>query len=153
MRPFVSSAILWAVILTLCSPVVNAQEKSATRDLEKFQGSWYNLSAESDGEQETGEDKSNLHIIIGNRCVTEVKGRVVQESILTLEPGEKFGRITFQMKTGPDQGKTWVGIYQVDENTLKWCGTWKGQSDNLPSGFTTEKGDHYFLRVMKLLKR
>ena len=88
-----------------------------------------------------------------SRVITEVNGEYVQESIFTLEPGEKFGKITFQMMSGPDKGKTWVGIYQLDGEILEWCGSWKGDTDKLPSDFTTKEGDLTFLRVMKLLKR
>ena len=131
----------------------DAQESAATEAQEKLQGAWYNVSAESDGKQQTGEDKSNLHIITGNRVITEIDGSIYQESIFTLEPGEKFGEITFHMKSGPDKGKTWVGIYELDGDVLKWCGSWEGENDKLPSDFPTNEGDHYFLRVMKPLKR
>jgi uncharacterized protein (TIGR03067 family) len=137
------AALLWM------SVVIGAQESAQ----EKLQGTWYNVSAESDGEQQTGEDKSNLHIITGNRVVTEIDGSYYQESVFTLGPGEKFGEITFDMKSGPDKGKTWVGIYQLDGDILKWCGSWKGDNKKLPSEFITREGDGYFLRVMKLLKR
>lgn len=143
------------LVTTLCamSTIAGAQEPASSKEQEKLQGTWYNLSAELDGKQQTGEDKSNLHIIKGNRVITEVNGEYVQESIFTLEPGEKFGKITFQMMSGPDKGKTWVGIYQLDGEILEWCGSWKGDTDKLPSDFTTKEGDLTFLRVMKLLKR
>ncbi len=149
MRTFVVLGAAWLWM----SAIAGAQESVASEAQEKLQGIWYNVSAESDGKQQTGEDKSNLHIITGDRVITEIDGSVYQESAFTLEPGEKFGEITFYMNSGPDKGKTWVGIYQLDDDVLKWCGSWKGENDKLPSDFTTREGDHYFLRVMKPVKR
>jgi uncharacterized protein (TIGR03067 family) len=147
------SLVLLGTAIFGLSTIAGAQESASTKEQDKLQGVWYNVSAELDGKQQTGEDKSNLHIIKGDRVITEIGGEYVQESIFTLEPGEKFDKITFQMMSGPDKGKTWVGIYQLDGEILKWCGSWKGDTGKLPSNFTTKEGDLYFLRVMKLSKR
>lgn len=125
-----------------------AQEPVVQKELEKLQGTWYSLSTESDGKQQTGEDKTDLHIITGNTCVIKLNRRIVGGSTITVEPGERNGRITFHMTAGQYKGKTWVGIYQADGDTLRWCGGWKGEIETLPSAFATKQGDHLFLRTL-----
>lgn len=125
----------------------------ARSELEKFQGTWYSVSTESDGKRQTGEDQADLHSISGNHCIVSFGGRVVGESLITLEPGDGFGRITFQMTKGQYQGMTWVGIYQADGDALQWNGGWTSEVTAVPPAFATATGDHYFLRRVRRVVR
>jgi uncharacterized protein (TIGR03067 family) len=139
-------------LLPLLLMVACAERSTPPTELGKFQGTWYSVSTESDGKQQTGEDKADLHIIAGTHCVVRFGGSTVGESMITLEPGEKFGRITFHMTAGQYKNMTWVGIYRADGDTLKWNGGWKTEVATVPSMFATAPGDHYFLRTVRRAK-
>ena len=142
------------LLLSYALPADAAQNAPHHRALGPLQGRWYSRSTESDGTQQTGEEKANLHVIKGDEVVATVNGTVISKAkIKKLEPGKEFGRITLRMTEGNDRGKTWVAIYQVTENSLRWCGSWSGENDKLPSGFVTTAGDHYFVRTMQREKR
>ncbi len=149
MGTFIGSRILLLLSLLALTACAGTQ---AERDLEKFQGTWYSLATESDGRQQTGEDRSDLHIIEGSHCVVQLGGATVGESEITLEPGQPFGRLTFQMTAGPYKGRTWVGIYEATGDILKWNGGWQTEVTTVPSRFSTAEGDRYFLRRLRPLR-
>ena len=143
-----------ALLLSCALPADAAQNAPDQRALRPLQGRWYSRSTESDGKQQTGEETANLHVITGDEVGATANGTVVSKAkIKKVEPGKEFGRITLRMTEGADRGKTWVAIYQVTENSLRWCGSWLGENDTLPSGFVTTAGDHYFVRTMQREKR
>lgn len=138
-----------ALSWTLPYVTARAQEDPSQKSLAAFQGTWYSVSTESDGKRQTEEDRTDLHIITGNTCVIKLHDRIVGGSTIVLQPGEGFGRITFHMTAGEYKGMTWVGIYQVEGDTLRWCGGWKGEIQAPPSAFSTAPGDHLFLRTVR----
>jgi uncharacterized protein (TIGR03067 family) len=136
--------LAWVLILGAC-----AARSTHTAALDQFQGTWYSVSTESDGKQQTGEDTADLHVIAGNHCIVRFGGQTVGESLITLEPGGKFGRITFHMTAGQFKNMTWVGIYRADGDTLAWNGGWNTEVATVPSTFATSQGDHYFRRTVR----
>ena len=99
----------------------------------------------------SGEDKADLHLIKDNQVTARKGDKEISTAEISVEPGKPFGKVTIQMKSGDNKGKTWVGVYEVDGDSLKWCGCWNGEND-LPAAFGTKKGDKYFLREMKRQK-
>lgn len=136
--------LAWLLILGAC-----AARSTDTAALDQFQGTWYSVSTESDGQQQTGEDKADLHVIAGNHCTVQFGGKTVGESTITLAPGEKTGKITFRMTAGQYTNRTWVGIYRADGDTLAWNGGWTTEVATVPSTFATAPGDHYFHRTVR----
>jgi uncharacterized protein (TIGR03067 family) len=139
-------------LLPLLLLIACADRSTHPTELEKFQGTWSSVSTESDGKQQTGEDATDLHVIAGNHCSVQFGGKTVGESMITLEPGEKFGRITFHMTAGQYKNMTWVGIYRADGDTLAWNGGWTTEVVTVPSTFATAPGDHYFRRTVRRAK-
>jgi uncharacterized protein (TIGR03067 family) len=145
-----SLGVLLGSALLLATPGASSAE-DAKQELDKLQGTWYSLSTEMDGANTAAEDKTDLHVIKGNQVIAKKDGKEISQAEIVVEPGKPFRKVTIQMKTGDNKDKTWVGIYQVDGDSLKWCGCWKGEND-LPTSFGTKKGDKYFLRAMKRQK-
>lgn len=132
------------LLLVACAP-----RATSPTELQKFQGTWYSVSTESDGKRQTGENATDLHVIAGNHCFVRFGGQTVGESLITLEPGETFGRITFHMTAGQFKNMTWVGIYRAEGDTLAWNGGWNTEVVTVPSTFATAPGDHYFRRTVR----
>ena len=146
------AALLGTALLLSCALPVAGQNPSDPNAFGPLQGRWYSRSTESDGKQQSGVNKADLHVINGREVVGMVDGSIVSKATiktLHLEPGRHTGTITLEMTAGSDRGKTWVAIYQVTRNTLRWCGNYVGENDTLPSAFATKAGDHYFLRTME----
>jgi uncharacterized protein (TIGR03067 family) len=145
-------AVLLGTALLLAMPAGSrADDALAKKELDQLQGTWYSLSTEEDGKASSGEDKADLHFIKGNQVIAQKGGKEISTAEIHVEPRKPFGKVTIQMKTGDNKGKTWVGIYQVGGDSLKWCGCWKGENDP-PTVLGTRKGDKYFLRAMKRQK-
>jgi uncharacterized protein (TIGR03067 family) len=143
--------VLLGAALLLAMPVGgSADDAAAKKEMDKLQGTWYSLSTQEDGNVTSGEDKADLHLIKGNRVTARKGYKEISTAEISVEPG-KPGKVTIQMTSGANKDKTWVGIYEVDGDSLKWCGCWKGENA-LPAAFGTKKGDNYFLREMKRQK-
>ncbi|MBA2306285.1 MAG: hypothetical protein H0W08_27155 [Acidobacteria bacterium] len=115
-------------------------------------GRWYSVSTESDGKQQSGANKADVHIITADEVVALLDGTIVSKATITRlerDLGNVFGRITLEMNTGSNRGKTWVAIYHVSGTTLRWCGHWLGESNTLPTRFATTAGGPDFLRTME----
>jgi len=118
-------------------------------ELARLQGRWVSMSTESDGTRQTGEEPGNLHIISGTEVVAEADGRQVSTAtIRSLAPGTPFGTLTLEMTSGPDRGKIWLAIYEAGSTSLRWCGAWTTDTASRPTSFSTQAGDHYFVRTM-----
>jgi uncharacterized protein (TIGR03067 family) len=73
---------------------------------------------------------------------------VVEEGTIKLEPSESPKAINFIIKAGPDKGKTQLGIYQFDGESLKICVAKAGDTER-PSSFTTKPNSENASVVMK----
>ena len=145
------AALLGMALLLSCALPVAGQKPSDPNALGPLQGRWYSRSTESDGKQQSGVNKADLHVINGREVVGMVDRSIVSKAtIKTVHrgPGRDVGTITLAMTAGSDRGKTWIALYQVTGDTLRWCGSYVGENDTLPSAFVTKAGDHYFLRTM-----
>ncbi len=144
--------LLRMVVLLSCALPVAAAQSSPDRDaLAPLQGRWYSVSTESGGKQASGLNRADVHIITADEVVAVLDGTIVSKASITRlerDLGNAFGRITLEMNTGSNRGKTWVAIYQVSGTTLRWCGHWAGESDTLPTRFATTAGGPDFLRTM-----
>jgi len=145
-------SLLRMVVLLSCALPVAAAQSSPDRDaLAPLQGRWYSVSTESGGKQASGLNRADVHIITADEVVAVLDGTIVSKATikrLERDPGNAFGRITLEMNSGSNRGKTWVAIYQVSETTLRWCGHWLGEGNVLPTRFATTAGGPDFLRTM-----
>lgn len=142
------------VLLTCALPAGASQTLPGKAALAPLQGRWYSVSTESDGKEQSGANRADVHIITADEVVALLDGTIVSKAtIKRLEPDPEngVGRITLEMNTGSNRGKTWVAIYQVSGTTLRWCGHWLGEGNALPTRFATTAGGPDFVRTMARL--
>ena len=145
------SLLRMVVLLSCALPVAAAQRPPDQDALAPLQGRWYSVSTESGGKQASGLNRADVHIITADEVVAVLDGTIVSKATikrLERDAGKAFGRITLEMNSGSNRGKTWVAIYQVSGTTLRWCGHWLGEGNVLPTRFATTAGGPDFLRTM-----
>ena len=117
----------------------------AAEDLERIQGEWSFLSYESDGQSFPRDQLSARLHIQGDRW-TVVGGAEKMEGTFRLDPSTAPKRY----QTTGSNGETWLGIYECEGSTLKWC--WASPGKPRPERFETTPGSGQSIAVMRRLE-
>jgi uncharacterized protein (TIGR03067 family) len=127
----------------------SADDKSnLAKEVTKFQGAWTFESSEAGGTAvPSGELKGFLVIFEGDKHTVKKGGEVVQVGTQKLDPSKSPKAIDVTMTEGPSKGVVMLGIYEIDENTLKVC--FDSQGKKRPTEFKSPAGSTNFVNVHK----
>lgn len=113
------------VLLLLVAFVGAADEpkgRPARTDLEKLQGYWKATNAARADPEAANKKIKELRLVFTEKTVSfEWVGQATYEAKYRLDPAKKPKTIDITFITGPDEGKTWHGIYELEGRTLKVC--------------------------------
>jgi uncharacterized protein (TIGR03067 family) len=76
-----------------------------------------------------------------------IAGKVFFKAKFTIDPTKKPRAIDYAMTEGPTKGKTHLGIYELDGDTVKFCFAAPGK--DRPTEFTAKEGSQRTLSVWK----
>jgi uncharacterized protein (TIGR03067 family) len=124
----------------------DAKDDAAKEEMKKFQGSW-DTTAEVNGKKLP--DPATV-IIKDNTYTVKVKDKKLEEGTLKVDPSKKPKAIDSTAGDGADKGKTMLGIYEIDGDTIKICFAMPGK--DRPKEFVTKEGSDTVLYVMKKMK-
>jgi uncharacterized protein (TIGR03067 family) len=142
--------MLLAVVLMLAASDPN--DDAAKKDLEKFQGNWTLISAERGGKKTPQEDAKKITLSIqGNKFVLRKEAVIISEGTMALDPTKKPKEIDETITTGPNKGKTYLAIYEIDGEQHKICFAAAGKER--PKAFSSMPGTGQLLQVWKRDKR
>lgn len=149
-------AVVFAA-LVLCAGVslLVAADDDAKKDLEALKGNWTVVSAERDGKKLTDEQLKDVMLTLdGTGKATVKKGdQVLFDGTIKIDPTKKPKALdTTQTSDGENKGKTLLGIYELDGDTLKIC-TAEPAGKDRPTEFSSKPGSGNFLRVYKREKK
>ena len=108
-----------------------ASDDAVAREIERLQGTWRQTYCEAEGvvapEEAYG---SHPHCRFEGRrfVVTHVDGRVVLEGTFVLDPTSSPKTIDWTDSIGPDAGKTFPAIYELDGDRLIFCAADENQA-------------------------
>lgn len=146
MRPFRLIASLVGVLIA-----ADSRDDAAKKDLEKFQGNWNLISAERDGKKTPPEDAKKITLTIqGNKFILRKEAVVISEGKMTLDPTKKPKEIDETITTGPNKGKVFSTIYEIDDEQHKICFAATGKER--PTAFSSLPGSGHLLQVWKRKK-
>lgn len=129
----------------------DAGDDAAKKDLEKFQGNWTLISAERDGKKAPQEDAKKITLTIqANHFVLRKDGVIISEGKMTLDPTKTPKEIAESITTGPNKGKTFLAIYEIDEEHHKICFAAVGRER--PMALSSMPGSGQLLQVWKRVK-
>jgi uncharacterized protein (TIGR03067 family) len=116
MHPFGQAALV--LVLIAAEP----GDDLAKKDLEKFQGKWSLISAERDGQKMPEEQAKKIKLTIqGPKFVLRKDGVVISEGMMTLDARKKPRTIDETITAGPNKGKIFSAIYEIDDEQHKIC--------------------------------
>ncbi|MFL5244661.1 MAG: TIGR03067 domain-containing protein [Gemmataceae bacterium] len=133
--------------------VLAADDKDAAKkDLAKFQGTWIFESREFEGEREPVEHYKACKLFVKDNTLTLVESfGIIYRATIKLDPTKELKEIDVTFTGGPEEGKTRLGIYELDDDTYRICINVKG--NDRPTEFTAKKDSGQALDILKKVRR
>jgi len=150
MKTFKATVLLF-LITALISPARAEDNEAIKKELALFQGEWTMVSGSANG-QDMPEDmrKEMKRICKGDELTVTMSGEVFIKAKITIDPSKKPKTIDYQMTEGFTKGKTQLGIYEFDGDTLKSC--FGSPGAERPTDFTGKPGAGRTLSFWKRVK-
>ena len=137
------------ILIALClTGADKPSEEAVKKEMDRFQGTWQLVSAESDGKKLPDEQAKKIQVVIkGNKHTVSFDGKAIAKEIpFKIDPTTTPKSVEDQL---PDGGVI-RGIYELDGDTLKSCVAAVGK--DRPKEFTGKAGSGQTLRVFKRVK-
>jgi uncharacterized protein (TIGR03067 family) len=139
-------ALCVAAAVTFGARAGRADKKEAPKDEKAIVGTWTVVSFEEGGKKAAKEvTKQRKVIITADGKMKAKQGEKEQEFTLKLDPARK----PKQFSATNDKGRTALGIYKLDGDTLTVCWARVGAR---PTAFASKKGTAVVLEVLKRQK-
>ena len=107
---------LFGLIAVTVLIAASAGNDAAKKDLEKFQGNWQLISMERDGKKTPPEDAKKITLTIqGDKFILRKDAVTISEGTMKLDATKKPKQINETLTTGPNKGKIFSAIYEVDD--------------------------------------
>jgi len=145
---------LHALLIVGAGLLIAADDKgdAAKKDAEKLQGTWKLVSLEVDGKKATkGEIKQEQKMVVeGDKFSSTVDDKHSFKGTFKLDPTKKPKAVDVQVTEGDFKGKTLLGIYDVEKDSLRACYAPPGKER--PAEFDSKAGSGLYLYVYKRAK-
>jgi uncharacterized protein (TIGR03067 family) len=136
----------FAVLTLLLSFSLAASSRDA-KDEETIQGTWLPATAEIAGKPFPDDLRKTIKLVIKDDKYTVTVGKMMDQGSAKLKPSAKPKEMDIAGTEGPNKGKTFLAIYELDGDTLKICYDLGGK--NRPTEFKTKEGTQLFLVTYK----
>jgi uncharacterized protein (TIGR03067 family) len=117
----------------------------------ELEGTWELVAIEADG-KELKAPKDAQMVTTGNKFVLKTGDKVVIVGTFKVDASTKPKTIDVTYTEGPDKGKSFKGIYEVDGDTSRFCRPLNPE-DARPTEFKTKAGGGVFLATYKRAKK
>jgi uncharacterized protein (TIGR03067 family) len=101
--------------------------QNGDKELQKFTGTWLPVSVESDGAKAPDDIVQKIKLVFAGDKLTFHMGEKAKEVTFAVDATKKPSTIDITPKPGDDDGKAFLGIYQVEADTLRLCLREKGE--------------------------
>jgi len=149
MRWKVLAIVLAVGVLT----AARAPEGDAKKEMQKLEGTWVPVSLKVSGKEAPKEALQNLTLtFLGNKFTVKAGDKLFGAGTFTVDPAKEPKTIDTRYTEGENKGKTEVGIYKVEGDTLTTCFA-ETANDKRPTNFSSKEGSKHELTVFKRSKR
>jgi uncharacterized protein (TIGR03067 family) len=121
-------------------------EENVKNAQQPLQGDWTIQSMEQDGHKAPAEKIKAVRIVIDGDRLT-VHGEKGMESTIKLDSSKKPHHIDIVLNDGPDKGKVWHGIYELQGDDWKLCLGKPGK--DRPTEFVSKEHSGFVLMLLK----
>jgi uncharacterized protein (TIGR03067 family) len=142
--------VLLMVALVAVAPA-RAQD-AAKKEMAQLEGAWSMVSGEANGvSMPEATVKTGKRVAQEGETTISFGGQVYFKAKFRIDPTQKPKAIDYAMTECPTKGKTHLGIYELDGDTVKFCFAAPGK--DRPTEFTAKEGTQQTLSVWKRLKK
>ena len=143
------------VVLTAMAVISSAEDskdEAIKKDRKQLEGTWRVVALEVDGNIAGAEDVKKITVVIGadGSWSLNSEDKDVSQGTSTIDPSKKPKTIDFTVTVGDDKDKQSLGIYEVAENSLKFCVTSSGKER--PGDFSSAPGSERILLTFERVK-
>lgn len=140
----IATTLLTSCLLIAAEPAPEAIKK----DMALLEGEWTMVSAERAG-QPLPDDllKTAKRVAKDGETTVTIGGSVFVKAKYTVDPSKKPKTIDYTLTEGTNKGKTQLGIYEFDADTVKFC--FGGIGYTRPTDFTANAESGRTLSVWK----
>lgn len=139
-----------SIVLFLCYTAV-AICGDAKEDAKAMEGDWLAASAELAGTKFPDEIRQAVKLNVKEGAYTVNIGGKVDKGAIKLDATKNPKTMDLIGTDGPNQGKTFLAIYEITKDGMKICYDLTGKER--PKEFKTEKGATHFLVVYQREKK
>lgn len=139
------------VILTVASFIAGAgflaagNEEAIQRDRKLMAGTWRVLSIERDGKRTTAEQLEKTRSIFSadGTAMVQREGKTIIQGKIKIDPTKKPKQSEATYTQGELAGKTVLGIYEADGDSMRICYALPGK--DRPTEFSSKEGSGHVL--------
>ena len=136
-----------SVVLALVLAFSLAADGGDAKDGDNLQGTWLPSTAELGGKMFPDEVRKSIKLVVKDTQYTVTVGKEADQGTVKLNPSAKPKEMDITGTDGPNKGKTFLAIYELDGDTLRICYDLGGK--NRPTEFKTKEGSQLFLVTYK----
>jgi len=137
----------WATVTILAG--VNSIDQLIDTDYQRLSGTWVLSSGVVDGQPVAEEVRKKTRLITTRDTFTLSTGAQTgtsEDGRFTIDPSKSPKTVDSVQGSGPDKGKTLLGVYEIiDDNHKRAC--WAPAGKPRPTDFTSTPGSGHILQV------
>jgi uncharacterized protein (TIGR03067 family) len=140
-----------AIALMMCAAPCAGQE-AVNKEMAQLEGDWSMLSGEANGvPMPEATVKTGKRVAKNAETTISFGGQLYFKARFSIDPAQKPKAIDYVMTEGPTKGKTHLGIYELEGDTVKFCFAAPGAPR--PTEFTARQASQRTLSVWKREKQ
>ena len=117
------------------------------KELENFRGTWKYVSMEADGMKVTLEPLAGIKLVLDGDKFTQTDPQATYRGTFSVSVKTRPKTIDVIFTEGPEKGKIFKGIYELEGDTYKACIAVPGRER--PKEFASKPGSGHVLSVLK----
>lgn len=151
-----TSRLAWRIGILAVVFLVTASRSGARDDAKKemaqLEGEWSMVAGEADGmAMPKAMVSTGKRVAKDGETAISMAGRIYFKAKFSIDSAKKPKAIDYVMTEGPTKGKTHLGIYELEGDTLKFCFAAPGR--DRPTEFSAKEGSQQTLSVWKREKK
>jgi len=101
---------------------VGSPQDAIPKEMARLEGEWSMVSGEADGQPLPADMvKTAKRVAKDGETTVTIGGQLFMKAKFTVDPAKKPKSIDYTMTDGLTKGKTQLGIYELDGDTVKFC--------------------------------
>lgn len=139
------------VIATFAMAAAARAQDAAKQEMAQLEGEWSMVAGAASGVSlPEATVKTGKRVAKDGETTISFGGQLYFRAKFTIDPTKNPKAIDYAMTAGPTKGKTHLGIYELEGDTLKFCFAAPGK--DRPTEFTADEGSQRTLSVWRRAK-